>query len=175
LINYLKGSLLLCQHYISGRITKHEGDIRIASAGGLPLIIPGPVRISMRSGEIGLIKTVLGILSLYRVLPCKGKEKLETITDKYSGLIPVLPLLEVDSLFRELFQPLRGNLPAGRKFLLNMKTAGPNFKPAILGAAADAYSHAQHRLLLYPIQVLSTFFESEIHNQLREEIHVVKN
>lgn len=129
----------------------------------------------MRSGEIGLIKTVLGILSLYRVLPCKGKEKLETITDKYSGLIPVLPLLEVDSLFRELFQPLRGKLPAGRKFLLNMKTAGPNFKPAILGAAADAYSHAQHRLLLYPIQVLSTFFESEIHNQLREEIHVVKN
>lgn len=175
MVSYLKGSLLLCQHYISGRIIKHEGDIRIASTGGLPLIIPGIVRISMKSGDLAVIKTVLGILSLFRVLPCKGKEKLSTITDQYTGLIPILPHVEVDSIFRELFYPLKGSLPKGRKFLLNLKTAGPNFKPAILGAPYDAYSHALNKVLLYPIQVLSTYFESEIHTQLRDEIHVVKD
>jgi hypothetical protein len=47
---------------------------------GLPRIIPVYLRLRIREGDTSAIRLILSICNLYRVLPYKGKVKLETIT-----------------------------------------------------------------------------------------------
>lgn len=59
--------------------------------------------------------------------------------------------------------------------LLNLRTAGPNGKPSILHAPLDAFalkafSSAE---LMYSLQVVSNYFNSDIFRLLQEEIDVV--
>lgn len=73
-----------------------------------------------------------------------------------------------------MFLPLRGLNPEGRSFLLNLKTAGPNHKISILGAASDAYCYAQRADLTESLRTLSRYFTSDLHHLLDEEMLYLK-
>jgi len=51
------------------------------------LIIPGPLRLKE---DNSLIKILLGVFSIYRVMECERKLKLNTITDEFSGISTTL-------------------------------------------------------------------------------------
>jgi len=75
----------------------------------------------------------------------------------------------------DLFESKRGVNPIGRSFLLNLKTAGPNFKISILGAASDAYCYAQRPDLMNSLRILSSYFGSDLHHLLDEEIRYLSD
>jgi hypothetical protein len=66
-------------------------------------------------------------------------------------------------------------VPDGPKFLLNLKTAGPNYRISILGASLDAFEHAKQGWSLKPIGILSSFFNSSVKELLDKEIDIVKD
>jgi hypothetical protein len=71
------------------------GGPRVASRRGLPLIIPGVIRLQIEAGNPVVIRTVLTILSVYRIIKYPGSLKLATITDPFKGLSETLDKVEV--------------------------------------------------------------------------------
>lgn len=71
-------------------------------------------------------------------------------------------------------KPLVTKVPKGPQFLLNLKTAGPNYRISILGASLDAFEHARQGWSLKPIGIISNYFGSRVHEILEEEIDVLK-
>jgi len=69
---------------------------------------------------------------------------------------------------------LRGLNPVGRSFLLNLKTAGPNHKVSILGAASDAFMFASRPDLQESLRIISNYFSSDLNHLLDEEIRYLK-
>lgn len=60
--------------------------------GGLPGIIPGPLRIVIRRfGDPKIIRAVLTVISLYKVLRARPNLKVESITNPYTGLVDSFP------------------------------------------------------------------------------------
>lgn len=177
-VQYLKGAKLLLDHYVSGnptRIMARDGEVRIASLHGLPLIVPKSIRHLIMVMDHSTIKVVQAILSVFRVLPAKPILKLSTITDPFSGLTTKLNWNKIAEVWLTHFEPIRGINPKGLSELLLLKTAGPNFKPSILGAAADAYSHKLNGNSLGPLKVLSRYFGSSLHLKLEEELEYLSD
>lgn len=135
---YLKKSTMLVYHYISGKPTTSGSEVRVATRKGLPLLIPSPLRDLIADKDERTIKVVLGILSIFRVMSFQGTLKLETITDPFNGVSTTLSELEVALAWRRFMKPLVTKVPTGPQFLLNLKTAGPNYRISILGASLDA-------------------------------------
>jgi len=154
-VHYLKECFRLTCKSVAGEATGPSGPARVASRRGLPLIIPGPLRLLIEKRDPRVIKVVLSLLSLYRVMFAFPKRKLETITQPFSGLVDTLPSYEVERVYKESFKGnLEVMLPAETRFsfmrrepksaitpsgnLLPLYTAGPNGKPSILQAYLDA-------------------------------------
>jgi len=110
------------------------------SRAGLPTIIPTPLRQAimrfrahggLRDGLV--LRTVLTVLSMYRVLNFVSKPNLATITDPFNG---VSPLLDINELGRVLSLFPRVAIKGLRWFI--SESAGPNGPRATWFAGADA-------------------------------------
>jgi len=122
--------------------------VPVKISGGLPCIIPTPLRREMEKGSIKTVKIVLTILNLYRVWPCARVLKLETITDPFRGISPELPIVELKRVIKLL--PFEGFPSKARG--LNITTAGPNFKISSLSAPFDAFTFALYPELLASLE-----------------------
>lgn len=67
----------------------------MASRRGLPLIIPGPLRLLMETGDSRCIRVVLTLLSIFRIFKFPSEPKLATITDPFKGISETLHTTEV--------------------------------------------------------------------------------
>ena len=109
-------------------------DFPISLKGGLPSIIPGPLRLLMRQRDLNTFRGVLSLLAVYRVIQIPGKLKLETITEPFKGQDRILPKYEVRSCSSEIF---RKNILLHPIKLLRLGTAGPNHPVSMLGISLD--------------------------------------
>jgi len=144
------------------------------SRDGLPKCIPHSIRTQVRDGNVKIIQALLSLLTVYRVIPLKGKLKLATITKEFSGLSTTLQLQRLQYV-HSLFPKVR--VPSGLLDLLPLRTAGPNGKPSIMSAPLDAkaLTAVNASPLLYSMQLLSNYFDSGIYHHLNKEIKVVKD
>jgi hypothetical protein len=96
-VQYLKESHRLVSKALAGEPTRSSNEPRVASRRGLPLIIPGQLRLLIEGGSHpSMVKAILTLLTCYRVMPAAPKLKLGTITDPFSGIsksLPEIPLI----------------------------------------------------------------------------------
>jgi len=136
---------------LGGEVTQSSSEPRVASRRGLPLIIPGALRLLIEVGEPKIIRVVFTILSVYRVIPAYPKLKLGTITSPHSGVIKdlpeldlVLPLLKANNFVNsylqdKYFKVATGPFTVGRSLRL-LTSAGPNSSNQLFGYAIDAFA-----------------------------------
>jgi len=82
---YLKECLRIVHHFIAGTLVHLSEGIPVDLTGGLPRMIPGPLRSKLRLKDPKSIRVVLTVLSVFRVIDIKGQLKLSTITDPFKG------------------------------------------------------------------------------------------
>jgi len=128
---YTKECFRVLQMYVAGHLVRSSIGIPVDLVGGLPRIIPGPLRIRLRSRDPVSIRLVISIFQIYRVLRVPGRIKLETITDPFKGLSSSLPLYEIRSALRDLGNPTLSGLSQSSIKLLRSVSAGPNSKTAL--------------------------------------------
>jgi hypothetical protein len=103
-VQYLKESHRLVSKTLSGELSRSSDEPRVATRRGLPLIIPGELRLLLEGGNApSMVRAVLTLLTSYRVMPAAPKLKLETITASFSGLTKTLP--EVALIIDDRFRP----------------------------------------------------------------------
>jgi len=155
-VQYLKEALRLCQKALAGEPTRSSHEPRVAVRRGLPLIIPGSLRLLMEAKDIRVIRAVLTLVSVFRVFPSWPKFKLETITGPHTGLIKDLP--EMASILprlrnfmgpkaRNYFKEDKSPFVVGRR-LLTLTSAGPNSGNQLVGYSHDALALSEHTDLL---------------------------
>lgn len=88
---YLKEAHRLTMKTLAGERVEQDSSCRVAMRRGLPLIIPGDLRLLMEAKDLVIIKIVLTNLSVFRVMPAFPKLKLGTITEPSKGLVTSLP------------------------------------------------------------------------------------
>lgn len=171
-VMYLKESLRIIQKFISGEKLTVTDGIRMGLSHGLPKILPSSLRDSIRARETKEIRAILTIVSLFRVLQCEPKPKLETITSPFKGMAPDLPKFEVMAVLRDLKPLIR---PFENTLHISM-AAGPNKNPAALGLSLDAFALKDEPELLEAIRTLSSFSKGfNVYESLLSEISLVKN
>lgn len=84
-VQYLKEATRIVQKFIAGQTCSRSLGLAVSIANGLPTLIPGPLRILMRKGDLVTIRAVLTVLTLYKVLNCKPNLKINSITDPFTG------------------------------------------------------------------------------------------
>jgi hypothetical protein len=136
---------------LGGESVSSVNEPRVASRRGLPLIIPGYLRLLIEAKEVSVIRLVFTILTVYRVIPAYPKLKLGTITSPFSGifktipeLIQVLPFLEHNGFLTprvrtKYFGKADGPFTVWRRMKL-LTSAGPNSRNQLLGYAIDAFA-----------------------------------
>jgi hypothetical protein len=135
--------------------------------GGLPLIIPTPLRRKMEGGDMKVLKVCLTILNLYRIWPCPPVLKLETITAPFSGVSETLPIQEIKEVFKHINLDIRKDYKVESR---NITTAGPNFKISSLSAPFDAFTFSYYPKLLESFETLCQLTDNLDHiNNLKEE------
>jgi hypothetical protein len=97
---YLKECLRVCQHFVAGHRIRSSEDCIVGLTGGLPTIVPGPLRLKFRQGDGLSIKLVLTLFSVIRILKCPGNLKLSTITEPFKGCYETIPEPELLVTFR---------------------------------------------------------------------------
>jgi len=135
---YLKECYRLVTKVLAGKPETAVAPMRVATRRGLPLIVPGVLRLSIESGNILDIKAVSSLLSVFRVIKASPKLKTSTITDSFSGNSPVIGEWEVVSIFNKLKRSFGTIKIEKRNHLIPLTTAGPNSRISIRGATADA-------------------------------------
>jgi len=153
LVKYLKEATRLVMVWVSQDIEYRKQTvlsigIPVKISGGLPCIIPTRLRRRMEAGCIKTVKTTLTMLNLYRIWQCPPIMKLETITSPFRGLSETLSITEIKAVCKDL--PFTGK-PEKVK-MLNITTAGPNFKISSLSAPFDAFCFALHPNLLAALE-----------------------
>jgi len=171
-VMYLKESLRIIQKFISGEKLTVTDGIRMGLSHGLPKILPSSLRDSIRARETKEIRAILTIVSLFRVLQCEPKPKLETITSPFKGMSPDLPRYEVMAVLKELKPLIK---PFENTLHISM-AAGPNKNPAALGLSLDAFALKDKPELLDSIKTLSSFSKGfNVYEALLSEISLVKD
>jgi len=146
--------------------------IRVATRRGLPLIIPGTIRLQLEAESIQAIRIILTILSVYRIIPCKGILKLETITAPFKGIAKVLTEEELYDALRPLDYKTINLVKNGK--LVSTVTAGPNYPISGLGGVLDAYAFSRHYpQLLENLRVVCETTGLEVINLLEKEIEAI--
>nr|UTQ48829.1 RNA-dependent RNA polymerase [Monilinia fructicola mitovirus 12] len=177
-VQYLKESLRLCQKTLGGESPRSSSEPRVAVRRGLPLIIPGDLRLLMESKDARVIKLVLTGLSVFRVMPAAPKLKLSTITDSHSGLVKTLPEIALVLPWVEnfakcsqtYFRPKRSIFTVGRQ-LLTLTTAGPNSKNQLVGYPIDAKAFNENPTILGHFKSFALLTNCrDLWNKLQSEI-----
>jgi hypothetical protein len=143
LVLYLKEATRIVQAFVSGNPVLIT-EFPISLKGGLPSIIPGPLRLLMRQRDLNTFRGVLSVLAVYRVIQIPGKLKLETITEPFKGQDRILPQYEVRSCSSEIFR--KRNILLKPIKLLRLGTAGPNHPVSMLGISLDIKAWTQSSL-----------------------------
>lgn len=148
--------------------------IRVATRRGLPLIIPGILRLRIEEQEPESIRLVLTILSIYRVIRCRPVMKLETITKPFTGLTKVL-------LIPEILQALHPvdyksvHIKMNARFLETVKS-GPNIPLAAKGGILDAYAFMNfYPELLKDLELICQTTGKELYSLLMKDIDYIPN
>lgn len=137
-VAYLKEAHRLFMKVIAGRPETALPPLRVGTRRGLPLIVPGPLRLEVERRNLIAIKLVGTLLSVYRVVRASPNLKFSTITDEFSGYSRIIPEWEVTLVFNK-FKRLFGRLRLEEtKHLAPLTSAGPNARMAIRGITADA-------------------------------------
>lgn len=177
-IDYLKEGHRLIQHFIAGEPTIPQG-IRMASRRGLPLIIPGSLRLQMETMDSKCLRIVLTIFTIFRTLKTPGILKLETITDPFTGQSEELHPAEVGGVWRR-FSTFLPQIPLSKlaeHCPLVLKTSGPNYRTSILGASLDAiaWNTIATKASRTAFKILSDHSQSKIWMFLQTEIEAVSD
>lgn len=132
---YLKECLRVTQHYISGNsVTQIDsGSVPIALTGGLPSIIPGDIRLLIKSKSSVEIRGTLTMFSLYRIIKIPGNPKLSTITDPFKGLYNSLPSLEIAKVVKTHYFEPKLKIPT----LLFLSASSSSYSSSFLGIWSD--------------------------------------
>ena len=141
----LKSEKLLLEKWLAGDHVAVPQDLGPAIARtrlGIPRTIPGHHRKRIKSGDKGAIRLWLGLFTLYRVLPYKGKYSIKTIVTP-GVTIPVKVMSEWKAFTNAFAHELRilwgvtplplGKTPKGSSFFPTLKAvmvpllkSGPN-------------------------------------------------
>lgn len=160
-VKWLKASLVSLQ--------KELGQDRVVSmkslgaeapysrlTGGLPRLIPTLHRARIRRGDVKEIRFWTGLFNLYRILECKGKLKVSTITDPYSGNLRFLNdcinfVTEPSGLYFDTLKSYKhiisGSLEP-KDFLLS-RAASPSNKQSYHGILTDIYLLSNYQPALW--------------------------
>lgn len=154
---YLKEAYRLTTKTLAGERPEPDLKVRVAMRRGLPLIIPGDLRLLIEVKDLVVIKVVLTIISVFRVIPAFPKLKLGTITDPFKGIQSTLPeiILVLPWLKRligrnpglDYFNMERTPFTVARK-LLRLASSGPNHKRQVVGYPLDALAFKENPTLL---------------------------
>jgi len=178
---YLKESLRLTYKTIGGEAALSSDEPRVATRRGLPLIIPGLLRLEIEKRSVLPSKVILTILSVFRVMDAWPKLKLSTITSPSTGIVNnvpelalVLPLLKkfMGIKSRKYFNPENTGGVVGCN-LLTLTTAGPNHKNQLLGYPIDAYAFSKNPSLLNTFRMFAMQTQcKDLYDQLMADISV---
>lgn len=167
-VMYLKEGHRLTMKQLGGSPSKCETFPRVATRRGLPLIVPGRLRLLIEQNDISVIRAVLSILTVYRVINCASTLKLSTITDPFKGQIERLSFHEIkDGLQMLRLKKLR--IETLSTMIPSVK-AGPNYKIATLGATLDAKAFSESPELLSYVEQVAAITAPSLFSLLKEEI-----
>lgn len=168
----MKESLRIIQKFISGEKVGSSIDVGMGLAYGLPRILPKELRSYIRSNSVREIRAILTIISIFRVLRCTPKVKINTITDPFSGLYQYLNPMEVKVCMKDLINKFSLHSP---KFLM-LQSAGPNKNPSALGLPLDAYAFMENQKMLDTYVSLAKRLKgNELSQLLLDEIKVIRD
>jgi hypothetical protein len=168
-VQYLKEAMRCTQKFIAGQPCTTSEGVSVSLVKGLPRLIPGPLRNKIRSGDLVTTRATLSVLSLFRVIDCKPKLKINTITDPFTGVSKVLNPLKVKSIISLLPKKERGYCRS-----IVSVSAGPNAKKAFMSLPYDAYALSGKSRILLAFKTLSMAFGGEkIYDSLMNEISFV--
>jgi len=142
---YLKESQRLLIRAMSGSPEpkyQKNGIIVQRDSHGLPSIIPLDLRLLVLNFKDNQkkVRSLLTLLSVYRVFPTKPRPTLDTITDPFNGIAKTLPSLEC--AVKEIFG--KSVLKLTKPILLKMETAGPNAGKTAWSSSLDALAFISH-------------------------------
>lgn len=158
---------------------------RVATRRGLPLIIPGDLRLRMEAKDPDIIRLVLSMLTVYRVLKTKAITKINTITDKFSGLCDNLPVAEVEFVLQHWFNipdviptswwiyRMKGWKLLHGNGLLPLNSVGPNNRISLRGAMMDAIAFQKYPQLLENLKTIAKSTNSRLIELLDSEIKFI--
>jgi hypothetical protein len=143
---YLKESLRITVRYLAGtpdKLCTTKVRVRIDRLG-LPVIIPFPLRqlLNLEKENGNIVRSVLTLLSIFRVFKTTVKPDFSSITGEFTGLSASL---KIRTVTKKLFKGWIINLNNIQGFI--SESAGPNASKATAGAAFDAIA-----LMHVPIQ-----------------------
>lgn len=95
-VQYLKEAHRLTMKAVAGERASSTDEPRVATRRGLPLIIPGVLRVLIEDRNPVVIRGVLTLLSIYRVMRSRPKMKLSSITGDFVGMSKTLLDREVE-------------------------------------------------------------------------------
>jgi hypothetical protein len=176
-VQYLKEANRMIVSYLSGNpATCIPGGVRVGSKHSLPILLPHLLRMKIVRNDVVGIRIILGLIQVYRVINVKGQLKLSTITDPFKGDSSTLNRDVLEKVFKRFILPIRGLNPKGRNSLLALKTAGPNHRVSILGAAIDCVSfNTNNSHLLAPFRVIANYFGSNLYRSLKYDYNLLKD
>jgi hypothetical protein len=137
LVQYLKESHRLTMKCLASQPEKCTTFPRVGTRRGLPLIIPGPLRLKIERRDVPVVQLVLSILTVYRVLRIPPVLKLNTITDVFSGNSRTLPEFEIRQVLREWSAHQKWRIFDDAKIIPSV-TSGPQGCTAVLLTPLDA-------------------------------------
>lgn len=176
-MKYLKECNRLTMVWVSQPIDYRKSKILsvgmpVKISGGLPCVIPTPLRRKMEKGCVKTTKLVLTVLSLYRIWRCPPIMKLSTITGPFVGLSETLPILELKAvlgLFNFTGKPRVIREP------IHITTAGVNQKVSSLSAPFDAYALGSDKVLFKAFKLYSDATgNSDFYSKLDQEYREVR-
>jgi hypothetical protein len=114
---YLKESHRLIMKALAGKPQCCEPPLRVATRRGLPLIIPGRLRILMenKNENSRVIKLVLSLITVYKVIKAPPKLDLSTITSPFKGISPRVLMEELKFLHESRFSGFQPPKPQDLK------------------------------------------------------------
>jgi hypothetical protein len=185
-VMYLKEAFRLTTKTLAGEHPVSLHEPRVATRRGLPLIIPGQLRLRIEARQPSIIKLTLTLLSSYRMMPASPKLKLETITDPFKGRYETSPEIvsQVGNLKGFIPPKYRGDCAQTIKFsslsginqiptaseLLPITSSGPNCKIACLSYMQDALALQSNKEVYDAFLTVSRYFGENIGKMLEQDL-----
>jgi len=170
-VQYLKEATRITQKFIAGQPCVVSEGLSLSIVNSLPHLIPGLLRMKIRSGDQVTIRAVLTVLTLYKILKCRPKLKINSITDPFTGITSTLNPLVLKKVIPLLPKVARRDVRS-----LVSVSAGPNARKAFMGLPFDALALSRSPRILSSLGVLAEYFGgSLLYTVLKAEILVVNN